>query len=177
MSSETSSQRPEGTAGGPRIAGLLDLAFDQALANINGEVAPRHPDLRTAHLQVFRFGTIDGRRITELAADARMTKQSMHELVGHLERHGYVRREPDPTDVRARLVRLTERGVELEEQVVAASARLHLRWRERLGEERLACLWSALQEITGRVHPQPDVADLRRRADRGADDTSDLQPL
>ncbi len=57
-----------------------------------------------------RRGTIDGRRVTDLAAHAGKTKQSMHELVGHLERHGYQRREPDPSDTRARLVSLTERG-------------------------------------------------------------------
>jgi DNA-binding PadR family transcriptional regulator len=44
---------------------------------------------------------------------ARMTKQSMTELVAHLERHGYVERVPDPADGRAKLVRATERGREV----------------------------------------------------------------
>ncbi|MGH3882391.1 MAG: MarR family winged helix-turn-helix transcriptional regulator [Geminicoccales bacterium] len=156
------------SAGGPRIAGLLSLATEQALATINGEVAPRHPALRLAHLQIFRVGSVEGRRVTELASLMRMTKQSMHELVGHLEQHGYLRREPDPIDVRARLIRLTELGVELERQVVAASAKLHLAWHEQIGSDRFATLWSALQEITGRSDPQPTVADLHRRVDFGA---------
>ena len=42
-----------------------------------------------------------------------MTKQSMAQLVAHLERHGYVERIPDPADGRAKLVRATERGREV----------------------------------------------------------------
>lgn len=115
MVSDVTAQRY--SAGGPRIAGLLSLATEQAMAAINGEVS-RHPALGLAHLQIFRFGSIEGRRVTELATLMRMTKQSMHELVGHLERHGYLRREPDPTDARARLIRMTELGVEFERQMV-----------------------------------------------------------
>ena len=48
-----------------------------------------------------------------LADRARMTKQSMTELVAHLERHGYVERVPDPADGRAKLVRATGRGREV----------------------------------------------------------------
>lgn len=162
MASDVTAQRY--SAGGPRIAGLLSLATEQALAAINGEVAPRHPELRLAHLQIFRFGSIEGRRVTELASLMRMTKQSMHELVGHLERHGYLRREPDPADVRARVIRLSGRGAELEGQIVGASARLHLAWHEKIGSRRFSALWSALQEITGRSDPQPTLADLHSRA-------------
>ena len=36
---------------------------------------------------------------------AQITKQSMAELVLHLERLGYVERVPDPSDRRAKLVR------------------------------------------------------------------------
>ena len=156
------------TRGRPRIAELLSIAFDQAAAAVSAEVAPRHPELRPAHLQIFRLGSIDGRRATELAALARMTKQSMHELVGHLERHGYLTREVDRGDVRARLLRLTARGQELEDQVVAASARLHLSWRDALGAERFDVVWAGLQEITGGSAPPPPLAQLRSeaRADR-----------
>jgi DNA-binding MarR family transcriptional regulator len=77
------------------------------------------PTCGRPHLHLFRFGTIEGRRVTELAILARMTKQSMHELVTNLERCGYLRRKPDPANVRARLIRLTDRGRQLEDDVVA----------------------------------------------------------
>ncbi len=53
----------------------------------------------------------DGTRLTELAARAGITHQSMGELVAALVDSGYLRRVPDPGDRRARLVAPTARGV------------------------------------------------------------------
>ena len=39
-----------------------------------------------------------------------MTPQAMGELVDELEALGYVERRPDPTDRRAKLIMLTDRG-------------------------------------------------------------------
>jgi DNA-binding MarR family transcriptional regulator len=152
--------------GGPRISGLLNLAWDEAFKRMNADVGPRHPTLRPAHLQLFRFGSIDDRRITELAAREGMTKQSMHELIRHLERNGYVRTEPDPADARAHVVRLTESGEGLEADVIASSAGLHLRWAEELGADLFNSVWQGLQQMLGREGGPPDLDDLRRRAAR-----------
>ncbi len=148
-----------------RITGLVRVAADRAFATVRDEVLARFGDLRPAHVQVLAGGPIDGLRVTELADRAAMTKQSMHELVVHLERCGYVRREPDPADSRARLVRLTDRGCRLTEVAHGASARLHLRWRERVGADRFDALWATLQELAG-LPPAPpeDLAVLRAMA-------------
>ncbi len=90
-----------------------------------------------------------------------MTKQSMHELMTHLERHGYLERHPDPADTRARLVRLTKDGRKLEQQIHRAIAVVLESWRDRVGTERFDALWSTLQDITGESGPLPDLADLR----------------
>jgi DNA-binding MarR family transcriptional regulator len=150
-----------------RVTGLLRVAADQAFAAVRDEVLARYDDLRPAHVQVLSGGSVDGLRVTELAERAAMTKQSMHELVGHLERCGYLRREPDPADSRARLVRLTARGRELEEVAHAASARLHLAWRDRVGVDRFDALWAALQELAELPAAPPEDLDvLRGRAAR-----------
>src|SRR5579885_1601175 len=76
-----------------------------------GFAAAGHPAIRTPHLPIFEY--IDrtrGSRLTYLADHATITAQAMGELVDHLARHGYVERVPDPSDGRAKLVRLTERG-------------------------------------------------------------------
>jgi DNA-binding MarR family transcriptional regulator len=130
------------------VAGLLGLALAEATGYLNGEVAPHHPELRQAHLQLFRAGPLDGLRVTELAARTGMTKQAMHELVVHLERLGYLRRAPDPADVRARQITLTERGRALAAEVAAASDRLHARWRDTLGEELFTAMRTALAMLT-----------------------------
>lgn len=58
------------------------------------------------------FAQIDpeGSRLTELAHRANITPQAMGELVDELEDLGYLTRQPDPTDGRAKLIMLTDEG-------------------------------------------------------------------
>jgi hypothetical protein len=51
-----------------------------------------------------------------------ITKQAISHLVGELKARGYVEQVPDSTDTRAKIVRLTKRGVALH----AASAEVRL---------------------------------------------------
>jgi DNA-binding MarR family transcriptional regulator len=156
-----STKVPDGVRPGRRL-GLLRVATDQALAAIQAKVGGQHPALRRAHLLIFRFGTIDGRHTSDLAAHAGMTKQSMHEIVTHLEKHGYLRRQPDPTDSRALLVQLTPRGRALERHILSAAAEVLESWRDRVGSRRFDAFWATLQEITGETGDLPDLAELRR---------------
>ena len=82
-----------------------------------------------------------------LAQRAQITKQSMAELVAHLERHGYVERVPDPDDGRAKLVRATRRGTEVYAIAREFVAELEARWTERLGEEKMRRLRALLVEL------------------------------
>jgi len=165
MSTELHPDRSEPQAG--RRLGLLRVALDQALAAVLARVGPAHPALRPAHLQIFRFDGVEGATAAELAVHAGMTKQSMHELVTHLERNGYLTREPDPGDSRARLVRLTPSGHALEQDVHLAIAEVLESWRDRLGPERFDTLWSILQEITSETGPLPDLTEIRRSPGTG----------
>lgn len=53
---------------------------------------------------MFQYLDDAGTTVSVLAERAQITKQSMAELVRHLEVHGYVERVPDPKDGRAKLV-------------------------------------------------------------------------
>jgi DNA-binding MarR family transcriptional regulator len=66
--------------------------------------------VQPAYHALFENIDVDGTRLTELAARADMTHQSMSELVAVLEHRGWVERRADPTDGRARLVCLTQEG-------------------------------------------------------------------
>ncbi|MDT5388273.1 MAG: hypothetical protein QOE04_1914, partial [Mycobacterium sp.] len=67
-------------------------------------------DWTLAQVRVFQRIAPDGSRLTDLADQAQVSKQSAGVLVDQLERLGYVRRVPDPTDGRARLIVIEERG-------------------------------------------------------------------
>ncbi|HWC78436.1 MAG TPA: MarR family transcriptional regulator, partial [Pseudonocardiaceae bacterium] len=66
-------------------------------------------DWTLAQCRVFQRITPDGSRLTDLADQAQMSKQSAGVMVDQLERLGYVRRVPDPTDGRARLIVIEQR--------------------------------------------------------------------
>ena len=68
--------------------------------------------------------TESGSRLTELAARTGVTPQSMSDVVTGMIRDGYLRRVPDPTDGRARLLQLTPRGQEAIDTGRAMIARL-----------------------------------------------------
>lgn len=92
-----------------------------------------------------------GMRLTDLAEQTRVTKQTAGALVDQLERTGYVTRGPDPTDARARLVTLTDKGVQLCGMAAAEIARVEQQWRKHLGGPAFEALRSALvslREIT-----------------------------
>ena len=67
-------------------------------------------DITTAQARVLQRVRAEGSRLTELARGANMTPQAMGELVDELVEMEYVVRRPDPTDGRAKLIVLTEKG-------------------------------------------------------------------
>jgi DNA-binding MarR family transcriptional regulator len=76
---------------------------------VDGVVGAGFPQ-KPSHSAVFAQIKMEGSRLTDLARGANITPQSMGELVDELEELGYVERRPDPTDRRAKLIVLTDRG-------------------------------------------------------------------
>ena len=134
----------------PLMIRLLSLAFDDFCEDLERRVADTpYSDIRITHGCV--FGNIDpeGSRLTDLAERARMTKQSVGEVTSDLEQRGYVERVPDPSDGRAKIIRLTERGRAAQALGIGLIDELEQEWAERFGAERVAALRDALEAITG----------------------------
>jgi DNA-binding MarR family transcriptional regulator len=92
-----------------------------------------HPNMSPAFHPLFENIDAQGTRLTELAARCDMTHQSMSELVVLLEERGYLERRPDPSDGRARLLCLTQRGKELVRLAIAEMTAIEAQWLERWG--------------------------------------------
>jgi DNA-binding MarR family transcriptional regulator len=77
-----------------------------------------------------------------------ITKQSVNDLLGHLEQHGYLLREPDSADGRVRVIRLTPKGRRLQQTIYAAAGAAQQKIEEILGPRRFAQLHSSLELLT-----------------------------
>jgi DNA-binding MarR family transcriptional regulator len=118
------------------LAALHDAGFD---------------DTTMAQGRVFARIGENGTRLTELAEMAQVTKQTAAFLVDRLERGGYVERTPDPTDARARLVRIAERGRAAQAVAAVAERQVEAEWEAHLGSRdlaRLRRLMGRLREVT-----------------------------
>jgi DNA-binding MarR family transcriptional regulator len=95
---------------GPNTVALLGQAYSLlGFKIVDGVVGAGYPQ-KPSHSAVFAQITPTGARLTDLARGANMTPQAMGELVDELEELGYVVRRPDPSDRRAKLITLTEKG-------------------------------------------------------------------
>lgn len=133
--------------------GLLLYIPYRALENrvFEALAAAGYDDFTPAQAKVFQRIGPDGTRLTELAEAAQVTKQTAGFLVDQLERSGYVRRVPDPTDARARLVKIAPRGKKTLPLAAAAVAEVEAEWAAHLGPRRMTQLraaLTALREIT-----------------------------
>lgn len=131
---------------------LMSVAHRAAETRIHEALrAAGFDDLTLAQSRIGQRLRPDGIRLTDLAEEARVTKQTAGALVDELERAGYVVRRPDPTDARARLVMLSDRGQRLCAAAAAELAEVEREWRAHLGAERFDRLREAmvsLREIT-----------------------------
>jgi DNA-binding MarR family transcriptional regulator len=133
----------------PLLIRLLAVAFDEFSAELYRRVAAAgFADIRPGHGCVFGNIDAEGSRLTDLAVRANMTKQSVGEVTSDLERRGYVERMPDPDDGRAKIIRLTPRGREVQAIGRRLIDEAEQEWAERFGEERIAALREALEVIT-----------------------------
>ncbi|BAK37608.1 putative MarR family transcriptional regulator [Microlunatus phosphovorus NM-1] len=89
----------------------------------------------------------NGSRLTDLAEQAQVTKQTASLLVDALEREGMVERVPDPADGRARLIRFTERGQIASAHAMETVMRVERTWIEHLGPELAGSLREALTKL------------------------------
>ena len=109
---------------------------------------------------VFRALGAQPMTTSELADRLEISKQGAAQIVDDMERRGLVERHPDPSDGRARLLHLSDKG----RAALTAARRFHQRFERKLvaehGAEAVATLRTLLTAIAG----QEQAADPRFRA-------------
>ena len=139
----------------PGAVGRDDLGFllAKAMQRWNELLAERfaaagHGDIRPSYGSVLLpLFEQDGLRMGVLAHRARLSKQTMTDMVRTLEREGLVERRPDPRDGRASQIFLTARSRAFEPVAAEVLGKLDRLVHERFSSEQVAELEAALREL------------------------------
>jgi DNA-binding MarR family transcriptional regulator len=122
----------------------LDADLQAALLDRGVDLSP---GLARGILLVERTGT----RLSDLASRAQISKQAMMQVVDDLEGRGCVRRTPDPSDSRAKVVKLTAKGLRQRAEARRAFASVEGRTKRLLGDRRYDALKGSLGELAARA--------------------------
>lgn len=135
----------------PSLGVLLLLPYRHLEQRILETVVTAGYPITLSQARIFQRVAAGGSRLTDLAAAGQVTKQTAGFLVDQLVAGGYVERVQDPSDARARLVRITARGYDAIAVARVEQDRVEAEWRAHLGDGDLEALRATLlrlREIT-----------------------------
>ncbi|MFD0784557.1 MarR family winged helix-turn-helix transcriptional regulator [Micromonospora azadirachtae] len=137
---------PERVADLGMLTGQLMRAIQEELFEKLAEQG--HPTVRPRHGSVLAFLGPEGARATDISARSGQHKQVVGTIVDELVGLGYVTREPDPDDRRAKRVVPTELGLDEITKARATLTAIEHRHAKDLGVRSFAAFKATLQEIT-----------------------------
>jgi DNA-binding MarR family transcriptional regulator len=114
---------------------------------LNAMHAAGFTDLVPAHSAVLRYPGPHGRRPSDVAAEAGMSKQAMNYLLRELEDFGYLVRRVDPEDKRSRRIELTDRGMAARDILRTTVSAIENDMARELGPEEFAQLKTLLMAL------------------------------
>ncbi|WP_129669904.1 MarR family winged helix-turn-helix transcriptional regulator [Phytoactinopolyspora endophytica] len=130
---------------------LLYIPYRSLESRVFAAVTEAGYEITTAQMKLMQRIGPNGTRLTDLAEQAQVTKQTAGVLVDNLEKGGWIERVDDPTDKRARLVRISAKAQKVIPIAEAAVAEVEAEWEAHLGREQLAQLrriLTRLREVT-----------------------------
>ena len=134
------------------VATLMFIAYRQMNDRVIRAMREAGYDITVAQARIAQRIAEEGSRLTDLAEQAQVTKQTASLLVTALEREGWVERVPDPADGRASLIRFTRKGRAASRRAREEVMGVEQEWNDHLGPELAGCLREALTKLR-------DIAD------------------
>jgi DNA-binding MarR family transcriptional regulator len=126
---------------------LLFYPYRAMEARVLAHVREAGFEVTAAQGRIFARIGPSGTRLSDLAAQAQVTKATAGFIVDQLERSGLVARVPDPDDGRARLVTVTDRGHNAVRVAAEAVAAVEEEWTAHLGASRMRQLRQTLTQL------------------------------
>jgi DNA-binding MarR family transcriptional regulator len=137
-------------------AGAVLRLASQLIDGVQEGLARRgFTDVRPAHGFAFVRISAGDARTADVAEHLGVTKQAAAELTSQLIALGYVTRQPDPSDGRAQLLLLTDRGWACTDAAQAAARETVDQWKSELRAADFDRFQDVLRTITrpGRLRP------------------------
>lgn len=143
------SDGPDGVSPPPPISlgVLMFIPYRHMEQRILAAVTAAGHQITLVQARLFQRVDHEGSRLTQLAESAQVSKQTAGFLIDQLERAGYVQRVPDPSDGRARLVRITSLGYEVIAIATAEQTKVDAEWSRHLGTRAITQLRQTLEEL------------------------------
>ena len=124
----------------------LQRALHEALADGgDAQIGPRHR-------AVLAYLDTEGSRAIDLARQSGQHKQVIGNLVDDLERAGYVRRDPDPSDRRAKLIVPTRLGLRQMARTDAAMSEIETALAASLGQQNYREFKRSFRQVARLLH-------------------------
>jgi DNA-binding MarR family transcriptional regulator len=140
---------------------LLGLGYQEFVRELRETVAAQgFEDTARSDGYVLRSLARAPMNISELAERLQITKQGAAQIIDDMQRRGYVERRDDPSDRRAKLLYLTDRGNDM----LAAARKFHHRYEQRLIRKHGAEAVSVLRTLLGTIATEQNMADPRFHA-------------
>ncbi len=150
----------------PLMGALLRMPVDAWRQRMLDDLhAAGYTDLVPAHSAVLRYPGPQGRRPSDVAAEAGMSRQAMNYLLGELEQLGYLERRDDPDDKRSRRIELTERGAAVRRIMRDSVRSIEAELERELGRDELARLRRVAHHAQ-RLNVRPRLPQTDRPAQR-----------
>ena len=127
-------------------------------------VSAGYPNVTRPQFALLRFPGVEGMRPTEAAELAGLSKQTVNDLLGELERSGYLTRESHPSDGRGRMIRLTAQGQRLQRTAHQISREVEADWITHIGAERFTALKTTLGDMIAAADQQDHNEPSPKRA-------------
>jgi DNA-binding MarR family transcriptional regulator len=135
------------------VATLMFIAYREMNAQVLRAMRGGGFNVTVAQARIAQRIAVEGSRLTDLAEQAQVTKQTASLLVAALEHEGLVERVPDPADRRARLIRFTQKGLTASNRAREVVMRVEQEWNAYLGPELAGCLREALTKLRDITDP------------------------
>lgn len=130
---------------------LYEFYKDQDRRILQGLIEHGHPEIRPAHTALFSNLGMGAVRVTELAQRANVTQQAMGKMLKELERLGYIARDIDAVDKRAKEIRVTELGKQLAKDIVSVGSAVREYYNDKIGAQELTDLESRLRSAVDKL--------------------------